>query len=126
MAHIGIEEGIPGILGPMMLRPETTKPLRELAEVLSRSDNSLSSAERETIAASIDAVKSDFKPASVSPQLKALLAIAGKVQLGGEHGTVEDIAGAQALGASDREIYDTVLIAATFYTFNRYVDGLAT
>ena len=26
MAHIAIEEGIPGILGPMKFRPETTKP----------------------------------------------------------------------------------------------------
>ena len=51
MAHISIEAGIPGILGPMMFRPETTKPLRELAEVLLRGDNTLTSAERETIAA---------------------------------------------------------------------------
>jgi AhpD family alkylhydroperoxidase len=35
----------------MKFRPETTKPLRELAEVLLRADNSLTCAERETIAA---------------------------------------------------------------------------
>jgi len=157
MAHIAIEEGIPGILGPMMFRPETTKPLRELAEVLLRGDNTLSSAERETIAAFvssqndcrfcqlshsaaaaehlggaeahyalIDAVKADFESANVSPKLKALLAIAGKVQLGGKHVTAGDISAARALGASDREIHDTVLISATFCMFNRYVDGLAT
>jgi uncharacterized peroxidase-related enzyme len=157
MAHIKIEEGIPGILGPMMFRPETTKPLRELAEVLLRGDNTLSSADRETIAAFvssrndcrfcqlshsaaaaehlggaeahyalIDSVKADFESANISPKLKALLAIAGKVQLDGKHVTSNDVAAARALGASDREIHDTVLIAAAFCMFNRYVDGLAT
>ena len=157
MAHIAIEEGIPGILGPMMFRPETTRPLRELAEVLLRGDNTLSSAERETIAAFVssrndcrfcqlshsaaaaehlggaevhyalvDSVKADFETASVSPKFKSLLAIAGKVQLGGKHVTTEDIAAARAQGASDREIHDTVLIAAAFCMFNRYVDGLDT
>ena len=29
-------------------------------------------------------------------------------------------------GATDRDIHDTVLIAAMFCMFNRYVDGLAT
>jgi hypothetical protein len=33
---------------------------------------------------------------------------------------------AKSLGATDREIHDTVLIAATFCMFNRYVDGLGT
>ena len=32
----------------------------------------------------------------------------------------------RAHGAGDRDIHDTVLIAATFCLFNRYVDGLAT
>ncbi len=157
MAHIEIEEGIPGILGPMKFRPETTKPLRELAEVLLRRENSLTQAERETIAALvssrndcrfcqlshsaaaaehlggdevhyslIDSVKADFLSAGISPKLKALLAIAGKVQQGGKHVTPQDIAAARAQNASDREIHDTVLIAAMFCMFNRYVDGLAT
>src|SRR3984957_15584583 len=141
MAHIAIEDGIPGILGPMKFRPETTKPLRELAEALLRGPSTLSSAERETIAAFvsarndcrfcqlshsaaaaehlggaeahyalIDSVKADFTSANVSPKLKALLSIAGKVQLGGKHVTANDVAAARALGASDREIHDTVLI----------------
>lgn len=157
MAHIPIEAGIPGILGPMMFRPETTKPLRELAEVLLRDDNTLTRAERETIAAFVsyrnqcrfcqlshsaaaaehmggeeahyalvDSVKADFASAGVSPKLKALLKIAGKVQVDGKHVTSEDIAAARAEGATDREIHDTVLIAAAFSMFNRYVDGLAT
>jgi hypothetical protein len=40
MAHIKLPEGVPGILGPMFISPETTKPLRELAEVLLRGQNS--------------------------------------------------------------------------------------
>ncbi|MGA8271713.1 MAG: hypothetical protein WB919_09165, partial [Candidatus Sulfotelmatobacter sp.] len=55
-----------------------------------------------------------------------LLAIAGQVQKGGKHVTTEDIAQAREYGASDKEIHDTVLIAAAFCMFNRYVDGLAT
>ena len=157
MAHIAIEDGIPGILGPMKFRPETTKPLRKLAEVLLRGPSTLSSAERETIAAFVssrndcrfcqlshsaaaaehlggddthyalvDSVKSNFASANISPKLKALLAIAGKVQQGGKHVTSDDIATARAQGATDLEIHDAVLIAAAFCMFNRYVDGLAT
>jgi hypothetical protein len=36
------------------------------------------------------------------------------------------VAAARAEGATDVEIHDTVLIAAAFCMFNRYVDGLAT
>ncbi len=157
MAYIAIEDGIPGILGPMMFRPETAKPLRELAEVLLRGTNTLTSSERETIAAYvsfrndcrfcqlshsaaaaehlggeeahyalIESVKTDFASAPISPKLKALLVIAGKVQQGGNHVTPEDVAAARSQGSSDIEIHDTVLIAAAFCMFNRYVDGLAT
>jgi hypothetical protein len=58
--------------------------------------------------------------------MKALLAIAGKVQKGGKHVTTEDVGRAKNQGASDKEIHDTVLIAAAFCMYNRYVDGLAT
>jgi glutamate synthase domain-containing protein 2 len=58
--------------------------------------------------------------------LKALLVIASKVQRGGKHVTAEDVAHARSLGATDVEIHDTVLIAAAFCMYNRYVDGLAT
>ena len=58
--------------------------------------------------------------------MKALLAIAGKVQEGGKQVTAEDVERARLQGASDKEIHDTVLIAAAFCMFNRYVDGLAT
>jgi hypothetical protein len=36
------------------------------------------------------------------------------------------VALARAEGASDLEIHDTVLIAAAFCMYNRYVDGLGT
>jgi alkylhydroperoxidase family enzyme len=56
--------------------------------------------------------------------MKALLNIAGKVQQGGKYVTEADIAAAREQGAGDLEIHDTVLIAAAFCMFNRYVDGL--
>jgi hypothetical protein len=40
--------------------------------------------------------------------------------------TAEDVANAREAGATDLEIHDTVLIAAAFCMYNRYVDGLAT
>jgi hypothetical protein len=46
------------------------------------------------------------------------------VQISGKSVTAEDIANAKAAGATDVEIHDTVLIAAAFCMFNRYVDGL--
>lgn len=154
MAHIKLAEGVPGIRGPMLLSPETTKPLRELVEVLLRSANSLTPAEREMIATYvssendcyycqhshgaaaaehlggnyklIDEIKQNFQSAPISDKMKALLAIAGKVQMGGKHVTADDVERAKNQGASDKEIHDTVLIAAAFCMFNRYVDGLAT
>jgi uncharacterized peroxidase-related enzyme len=71
-------------------------------------------------------VKSDFKHAAISDKLKTLLVIAAKVQRGGKNVTGEDIADARGAGATDVEIHDTVLIAAAFCMFNRYVDGLGT
>jgi uncharacterized peroxidase-related enzyme len=154
MAHINLPEGFPGIRGPMMFRPETAQPLNELVDVLLRGPHTLSPAERELIATYVSArndctycqtihgaiaahhlggneelvqrVKLDFEHTEISEKLKALLAIAGKVQLGGKHVTSEDVARAQGLGATDLEIHDTVLIAAVFCMCNRYVDGLAT
>jgi alkylhydroperoxidase/carboxymuconolactone decarboxylase family protein YurZ len=71
-------------------------------------------------------VKHDFEHAEISEKLKALLVIAGLVQRGGKQLTTEAVARARDLGATDLEIHDTVLIAAAFCMFNRYVDGLAT
>jgi uncharacterized peroxidase-related enzyme len=154
MAHIKLQEGIPGILGPMLFSPETAKPLNELAEKLLRGPNSLSPGEREMIAAYVSSqndcyfcqtvhgavaahhlggnealirdVQRHFETAAVSEKLKALLAIAGKVQKGGKQVTADDVKRARDQGATDKEIHDTVLIAAAFCMYNRYVDGLAT
>jgi uncharacterized peroxidase-related enzyme len=154
MAHIQVPEGAPGILGPMAISPESTRALRELADVLLRGSNTLTSAEREMIATYvssqndccfcqlshgaaaaehlggnydlIECVKHNYATAEISDKLKSLLAIAGKVQKGGKHVTLEDIARARQQGATDKEIHDTVLIAAAFCMFNRYVDGLDT
>ncbi len=64
--------------------------------------------------------------ANISPKLKALLRIAAKVQKDGKDVTPDDVANAKNEGATDIEIHDTVLIAAAFCMYNRYVDGLAT
>ena len=153
MAHIKVEEGIPGIRSLVLFRPETGKPLYELAQVLLRGPSPLTEAERELIAAYVsyrndcmfcmsshaaaarclygdqqnlvDEVFRDLKQSHVSDKMKALLNIAGKVQIMGKEVTPEDIDAARSLGADDREIHDTVLIAASFSMFNRYVDGLA-
>ena len=74
----------------------------------------------------ISGIKRDFESAPISAKLKALLNIAGHVQQGGKRVTTDDIARARKEGATDTEIHDTVLIAAAFCMYNRYVDGLAT
>lgn len=66
------------------------------------------------------------KAAEISPKLQALLAIAGRVQADAKTVTPELIQAARKEGATDLEIHDTVLIAAAFCMYNRYVDGLAT
>ena len=153
MAHIQVPEGVPGIRSLVMFRPETGKYLYDLAQVLLRGDSPLSEAERELIAAYVssrnncmfcmnshaaaarclygdeknivDEVLQNVNQSSISAKLKSLLHIAGKVQLLGKEVTEDDIEEARRQGADDREIHDTVLIAATFSMFNRYVDGLA-
>ncbi len=153
MPHIDLPAGLPGISSGFAFRPETAKPMRELAHILLFEPNSLTSGERELIATYVSSrndchfcqtshgaaaachlgdgsivkqVKADFMAAPISEKLKRLLVIAGKVQLGGKHVTAEDVAQARNAGATDMEIHDTVLIAAAFSMYNRYVDGLAT
>src|SRR5690349_6582318 len=153
MAHINVPEGVPGIRSLVMFRPETGKHLYELAQVLLRNESPLTPAERELIATHVssrnncmfcmsshaaaarelygderevvDCVIDNVSSAPISEKLKALLNIAGKVQQNGKNVTPEDVAEARKQGANDRDIHDTVLIAATFSMFNRYVDGLA-
>jgi uncharacterized peroxidase-related enzyme len=157
MAHIQLERGLPGIRGPLVFSPETSKPVGDLVETLLRGPNTLTPAEREMIATYvssqndcyycqhchgaiaaeyvggaaadyqlIDEIKQNFEQAQLSGKMKALLAIAGKVQQDGKLVKTEDVERARQQGATDKEIHDTVLIAAAFCMFNRYVDGLAT
>ena len=71
-------------------------------------------------------VKQDIATAPVSDKMKALLTIAAQVQKSGKSVTDESVQKAKEEGATDVEIHDTVLIAALFCLYNRYVDGLAT
>lgn len=154
MAHIQLPEGLPGIVGPLAFSPETAKPLLALAELLLRGPNTLTPAEREMIAAHVsyrnqcdfchlshsaaaaahlegnydlvERAKVSPETADLSGKMKALLNIAGKVQKDGKQVTADDIARARMQDATDKEIHDTVLIAAAFCMYNRYVDGLGT
>jgi uncharacterized peroxidase-related enzyme len=127
--------------------------LSDLAEALLRGDSTLSRGERELIATyvshlnqcrycarshgacaaaqlpggsgQVQATLDDPEEAPVPSKLRALLGVAARVQESGRSVTEKDIAAARAEGATDREIHDTVLIAAAFCMFNRYVDGLA-
>jgi uncharacterized peroxidase-related enzyme len=155
MAHIELNNDLPGIRGLMAFSPKTAEPLNALAETLLRDDdNTLSRGERELIGTyvsylndcffcqnvhgamaghylacdiqQIDSIKHDFKSAELSDKMKALLSIAGSVQKGGKQVTESQIEEARKNGATDKEIHDTVLIAAAFCMFNRYVDGLGT
>jgi uncharacterized peroxidase-related enzyme len=153
MPYIQLESHLPGITGLLEYRQDTAAPIRELTQVLLRGESSLTEAERELIATVVssrnecrfctaahtaaanvlleeestaEAVKRDIDSAPVSEKMKALLHIAAKVQTSGKAVRVEDVARAKQAGATDVEIHDTVLIAALFCLYNRYVDGLAT
>jgi uncharacterized peroxidase-related enzyme len=154
MPHINFKNDFPGIRSAMAYRPETAAPMSELAEILLRSNEGLTPAERELIGMYVsylndcfychhshgeiaciylggdrdlvDQVRKDYSTAAISDKLKSLLAIAAKVQQGGKLVTKDDVEKARENGATDLDIHDTVLIAAAFCMFNRYVDGLAT
>jgi alkylhydroperoxidase family enzyme len=75
----------------------------------------------------VEAAKADLATATdLSPRMRALLEIAALVQQSGRAVTADAVAAARAAGATDRDLHDTVLIAAAFCMYNRYVDGLAT
>ena len=154
MPHIDLKNDFPGMRSVLAYSPETAAPMGVLAEILLRSKEGLAPAERELIGmyvsylndcfycdhshgeiaciyldgdrGLVEQVRKDYTKAAISEKLKSLLAIAAKVAQGGKFVTTEDIANAKENGAEDRDIHDTVLIAAAFCMFNRYVDGLAT
>lgn len=154
MAHIELDDAVPGLPSLLRFRPETAGPLSALAEALLRGPSPLERGERELIASYVselngcrfcasshgacaaaqlsggatlvEQVHADPAAAPVPDKLRALLAIAAAVQRGGREVGGEHIDAARKAGATDVEIHDTVLIAAAFCMYNRYVDGLAT
>lgn len=154
MPHIQLDPQLPGITALLAYRPETGGPLSMLAETLLRGPSTLSSGERELIAAYVSSrnschfchqshsaaaaahlgkgpelaktIATDPGSLELSAKMRALLDIAAKVQESGLKVQPPDIQAAKDAGATDRELHDTVLIAAAFCMYNRYVDGLAT
>lgn len=155
MPHINLPNEFPGIRSLFVYRPETAAPLNHLVQTLLHNPHpTLSAGERELIATYVsrlntckyctnihgaiakhqlggdgelvEQVLDNPDTAPISNKLKALLKIAAKVQAGGKQVTPADIENARAAGATDIELHDTVLIAAAFCMYNRYVDGLAT
>jgi uncharacterized peroxidase-related enzyme len=154
MPHIALNSAEPGIRGLLSYRPETGGPLSELAEVLLRGPSTLTRGERELIGAYVSAlndchyctsshsataaaqlpggmalvkqVRADPEHADVSDKLKALLRVAAAARESGQSVTSDLVEAARTAGATDLELHDTVLIAAMFCLFNRYVDGLRT
>lgn len=152
MPYIQLKENLPGITGLLDYRQDTALPIRQLTQILLRGESTLSEGERELIAAVVsygneckfctaahtaaadlyledpeiaDKAKKDPDAAPVSEKMKALLQIARAVQKNGRLVTAEMAEAARKQGATDRELHDTVLIAALFSLYNRYVDGLA-
>jgi uncharacterized peroxidase-related enzyme len=152
MPFIQLEEHLPGITGLLEYRRDTAQPIRELTQILLRGPSTLTEGERELIATIVShrnecnfctsahtaaanilleeentsaKIKEDITTAPVSNKMKALLIIAAQVQESGKSVTSESIQKAKNAGATDIEIHDTVLIAALFCLYNRYVDGLS-
>lgn len=152
MPYIPLSEKLPGITGLLDYRKDTALPIRQLTQILLRGESTLTEGERELIAAVVsqedecrfctsahsaianilmdeegiaEKVKSDIDTAPISNKLKALLKIAQATVRNGRQVTEEMVAEARAQGATDRELHDTVLIAALFSLYNHYVDGLA-
>ena len=152
MPHIPLDENLPGISGLLNYRQDTALPIRQLTQILLRGESTLTEGERELIAtvtsqgnkcefctaahtAAADAllgeretaemVKNDPENAPVSQKMKYLLEIARKTQADARTVSTDLVDKARQEGATDLEIHDTVLIAALFCLYNKYVDGLA-
>ncbi len=154
MPHIKLDENLAGIRSLASFRLDTGKALYELAQALLKQNSSLGEADSELIATFVshlngchycksshgsvakylygenanvvDLVMEDFSNAPIPNKLKSLLAIAAAVQKDARTVTTELVHIAKVNGARDIEIHDTVIIAAAFCMYNRYVDGLAT
>jgi uncharacterized peroxidase-related enzyme len=152
MPHIPLEAHLPGITGLLEYRQDTALPIRKLTQIMLRGDSTLTTAERELIATVVshgnqcvfctwahtaaanlllgettttEGVKQDLAQAPVSKKMKVLLDIAQRTQQSGKKVTPDVVKRAKEAGATDLEIHDTVLIAALFCLYNKYVDGMA-
>ncbi len=154
MPHIDLRSDLYGITSLLDFRKEAAEPLCELTQLLLRGESTLTESERELIAAYVsylnectfctaahatascllpggdaslmESASSGIDQMDTTIKIKSLLKLAAKVQQGGLTMTMEDVHHAKNNGATDIEIHDTVLIAALFCFYNRYVDGLAT
>lgn len=153
MPHIPLESHLPGITGLLEYSKLTAQPIRELTQFLLRGPSTLSEAERELIATVVShgnectfcttahaaaadllsgecvttqKVKENIDTAPLSDKMKALLHIAALTRQSGKNVDGDAIGRAKSAGATDIEIHDTVLIAALFCLYNRYVDGMGT
>lgn len=154
MTYISTNIPQPGIVELLFYKGPTGKALSKLAHTLLHGPSPLKKGERELIAgyvsylndcefcyeshcASANAhfsdegrttsfVKTDIMQAPLTEKMKALLKVAARVQSGGKEVQPEHIETARKAGATDEEIHDTVLVAAAFCMYNRYVDGLRT
>lgn len=151
--YITTGNAYPGILSLLWYKPSTGRALSALAQQILLGPSALTPGERETIAAYTSALNecnfccashngaanchlhtsttpADYlRPeflAAQTPRMQALLQLAAQVQRGGRHVTQECITAAKQSGASDDAIHDTVIVAAAFCMYNRYVDGLGT
>jgi uncharacterized peroxidase-related enzyme len=153
MPHITLESHLPGITGLLEYRKDTGAPIRDLTQIILRGSSTLIEAERELLATVVShgnqckfctaahaaaadmllgetetsqKVREDISTAPVNDKMKTLLTIAAHTGKSGKLVTTQDIKNAKVAGATDLEIHDTVLIAALFSLYNRYVDGMAT
>jgi len=154
MPHIELRSDLFGITSLLDYRKASAVPLCELTQLMLRGESTLTESERELIAAYvsylnecsfcssahfaaacllpggdaslIETMRYDVQEMDAGDKIKSLLRLAAKVQQGGQYVTLKDVDTARANGATDMEIHDTVLIAALFCLYNRYVDGLAT
>lgn len=154
MTYINTGLPFPGILELLFYKKATGSALSNLAQTLLHGPSTLTSGERELIAAHVSrlndcecccdshsaAANAHFQDNGqtircllespdqlpVSDKMKSLIGLAGKVQQSGKAVTEAIIGKAKIAGATDEEIHDTILIAAAFCMFNRYVDGMGT
>lgn len=141
-----------GIRAPLSAYPETAGALLGLAQAALRGPSSLETGERELLATAVsvenqcwfcarshgeaarvllgpngpwvDAVLEGRDPNGMPPKLTALVALARSLARSCQGASPDLEARCRAAGATDRDLHDTVLVAAAFSLFNRYVDGL--